>query len=102
MKRLLSYIWPITKYVESAINGRLEITWYNGKKVLDVKNANYSYGTLQKILHFGLEKIDLLSVSNVLVLGMGGGSIIETLRKELNFLGEIIAVEIDPKVVEIG
>lgn len=59
MKRFLSYIWPITKRIESAVNGTLEITWINGKKILDTKNANYSYGSLQRILKFGLSKIEV-------------------------------------------
>jgi hypothetical protein len=32
MKRLLSYIYPVSIKVESEINGTLEITWFNGKK----------------------------------------------------------------------
>ncbi|HCY82004.1 MAG TPA: spermine synthase, partial [Xanthomarina gelatinilytica] len=31
MARLLSYLYPITKKIESDINGTLELTWHNGK-----------------------------------------------------------------------
>jgi hypothetical protein len=76
MKKLFSYLWPSTRRFSSEINGILEVTYINGKKVLDTKNANYSYGSLQKILEIGLTKVDLNKVDNLLLLGMGGGSMI--------------------------
>lgn len=102
MKKFLSYLWPITQQFTSEINGCLEVTYINGKKLLDAQNANYSYGLLQKILEFGLDKIDLKSAKNVLVLGMGGGSIIRSLRENYGYNGHLIAVEIDPKVIQIA
>ena len=102
MKRLLSYIYPVTKTIASQHSGPLEITWYNGKKHLNSKNANYSYGSLQRILKFGLEKINLSKVNSVLVLGMGGGSVIETLRDDFSYVKQIDAVEIDPIIIAIA
>ena len=102
MKRLLSYIYPVTKTIKSKYSGPLEITWYNGKKHLNSKNANYSYGSLQRILKFGLEKIDLSKVNSILVLGMGGGSVIETLRSDFNYTKTITAIEIDPVIIDIA
>ena len=102
LKKILSYLWPITRRYSSKINGLLEVTYIDGKKVLDSKNANYSYGQLQKVLEFGVEKIDLNGVKNILLLGMGGGSIVRSLREKFKYTGLIIAVEIDPKVIEIA
>jgi spermidine synthase len=102
MKQILSYILPVTKTVESKFSGMLEITWHNGKKHLNSQNANYSYGSLQQILKFALKKIDLSKVNSVLVLGMGGGSVIETLRKDFNYSNIISAVEIDPVIIDIA
>ena len=102
MIRLLSYIYPITKKVESKYNGTLEITWHNGKKHLNSKNANYSYGSLQEILKFGLQKIDLKNCENILILGLGGGSVIETLLKDFNYINNITALEIDPVIIDIA
>lgn len=102
MKKILSYLWPSTQRFSSEINGTLEVTYINGKKVLDAENANYSYGLLQKILEFGLDKVDLKSVKNLLLLGMGGGSIIKSLRENYRYTKNIVAVEIDPKVIEIA
>ena len=102
MKKFLSYIWPITHRFSSEINGPLEVTYINGKKVLDTKNANYSYGSLQKILKFGLTKIDLKSVENILILGMGAGSVIQSLRETFDYKKNIIAVEIDPQIIKLA
>jgi spermidine synthase len=102
MKRLLSYVYPISRTVTSVYNGELEITWYNGKKHLNSKNANYSYGSLQRILKFGIDQIDLSKVSSILVLGMGGGSVIETLRNDFKYSNVITAVEIDPVIIDIA
>ncbi len=102
MKKLISYFWPSTKRFSSEINGTLEVTFIDGKKVLDTLNANYSYGSLQKILEVGLNIIDLSSVKNVLLLGLGGGSIIKSLREKYNYQNNIVAVEIDPQVVKLA
>ncbi|NRR89962.1 fused MFS/spermidine synthase [Winogradskyella undariae] len=102
MKRILSYIYPVTKTITSKYSGELEITWYNGRKHLNSENANYSYGSLQRILKFGLQKINLNSVNSVLVLGMGGGSVIETLRSDFSYTKFIEAVELDPVVIDIA
>lgn len=102
MAKLLSYFYPITKKVHSDYSGTLEITWYNGKKHLNTANANYSYGSLQRILKFGLEKIHLKQVNSVLLLGLGGGSVVETLRRDFSYRKAITAVDIDPTVIDLA
>jgi len=102
MKRLISHLYPVTKKVKSKFNDTLEITWYNGKKHLNSKNANYSYGSLQKILKFGLEKIELKNINSILLLGLGGGSVIETLRRDFNYNKHITAIEIDPIIIDLA
>ncbi len=102
MKQLLSYIYPVTKTIDSKYSGTLEITWFNGKKHLNSANANYSYGSLQRILKYGLEKIELSKINSVLVLGMGGGSVIQTLRTDFNYSNTIEAVELDPVIIDIA
>ncbi len=102
LKKILSYIWPHTTVVSSQINGSLEITSYNGKKVLNSSHANYSFGSLQRILEYGLSRIEISSLHSVLLLGLGGGSIIGSLRQKFNFKGFIRAVEIDEKIISIA
>ena len=102
MKKLLSYLWPFTKEIPSKINGTLELTWMNGKKVLDSQNTNYSYGSLQKILGYGLSQIDIPATGTILLLGLGGGSIIQSLKEKFHHQGKIIAVEIDEIIIQIA
>lgn len=101
-KKLISYFWPLTKRVSSDFNGQLEITWYNGQKLLDSQHTNYSYGNLQKVLAYGLSHLSFSPQSSVLLLGLGGGCVIETLRKRFAHTGVITAVEIDPVIVKIA
>lgn len=99
---MISYIFPITRKVQSSYSGNLEITLINGKKVLDSPSTNYSYGSLQRILKFSLEQIDLNMKQEILLLGLGGGSVLETLRNDLNYTGKITAVDIDRAVIAIA
>ncbi|MEO8515819.1 MAG: fused MFS/spermidine synthase [Flavobacterium sp.] len=106
IKRLLSYFIPINIHQKkSSINNNLEITWNNGKLVLDSKNTNFSYGSLQKVLRKGLHEIGLEQIKNlksILILGVAGGSVIKTLVEELKFEGKITGVEIDPDTIELA
>ena len=90
---------------KSALSKNLEVTWNNGELVLDSKNTNYSYGSLQRILRIGLKNIGFEKVSkmeNILVLGVAGGSVIKTLVNEIKFSGKITGVEIDPEIINLA
>ena len=102
MKRIISYFWPVKKKTWSPVNGWLEVTWINGKKLLDSRNTNYSYGSLQKVLASGLSRIDFPRSVPVLLLGLGGGSVVQTLKERFDHTGKITAVDIDPVVIELA
>ena len=106
IKRLLSFLLPVKIHQKKSVYSKnLEVTWNNGYLVLDSENTNYSYGSLQRVLKRGLKYIGYDRIRNfqsVLVLGVAGGSVIETLKKEIKFEGQIIGVEIDPVVVELA
>ncbi|WP_293871696.1 fused MFS/spermidine synthase [Flavobacterium sp.] len=106
LKKLLSYFIPITIYKKnSSVSKSLEITWNNGELVLDSKNTNYSYGSLQRILRKGLKFIGFERIQNfesILILGVAGGSVIKTLVDEVKFKGKITGVEIDETVIAIA
>lgn len=106
IKRLLSYIFPIKIYEsKSEISQSLEVTWNNGKLVLDSKNTNYSYGSLQKVLRKGLIIIGINKIkamNEILILGVAGGSVIKTLVDELQFKGKITGVEIDAEIISLS
>src|SRR5690606_13492052 len=105
LKRLLSYLYPIRILRKpSDVSQSLELTYVNGKLLLDSENANYSYGSLQRVLFFGLQQIGfekIREMNDVLVLGVAGGSVIESLD-EIGFRGRITGVEIDAEVIEIA
>lgn len=106
LKKWLSYILPITIYEKkSQISKNLEVTWNNGKLVIDSENTNYSYGSLQKVLRSGLHSIGNAHISkmnSILVLGVAGGSVIKTLVDEFQFKGKITGVEIDKEITAIA
>jgi spermidine synthase len=106
LKKLLSYFIPIIIFKQkSSLSQTLEVTWVNGKLVLDSENTNYSYGNLQRVLRKGLKLIGferIKSMQHILVLGVAGGSVIRTLVDEINFQGQITGVEIDKEIIEIA
>lgn len=105
-RKFLSFFVPVNiakKY--SDVSQQLEVTLNNGRLVLDSKNANYSYGSLQRILRKGLHYIGFERIrgfNEVLVLGVAGGSVIKTLVDEIGYKGNITGVELDPKVIEVA
>jgi len=102
LKKIISYIYPFTKEVQSKFSGMLEVTLINGRKVLDTLNTNYSYGSLQRVLKYSLDQINLEQTKNALILGLGGGSVIQTLKEEKGFTGKITAVDIDQVIIDIA
>jgi len=107
LKRIASYLYPIKIHqTSSERSGSLEVTLINGKLVMDSDNANYSYGSLQKVLKKGLLQFDIAKLKqckNILVLGVAGGSILETLQDDFKLTeAKITGVEIDAEVLELA
>ncbi|MFV5703429.1 spermidine synthase [Flavobacterium sp. XS2P12] len=106
IKKIFSYLIPIKIYeTKSSLSKSIEVTWTNGELVLDSENANYSYGSLQRILRLGLKNIGyekIVPMNHVLVLGVAGGSVIKTLVDEIKYKGKITGVEIDPEIIKIA
>lgn len=106
LKKLLSYFYPITVYHKSSnISKSLEVTLYNGKTLLNTKNTNYSYGSLQSVLKKGLSTIgksEINKMNAILVLGVAGGSVVKTLITDFEFTKSITGVELDTEIIEIA
>lgn len=104
--KFFSYFLPINVIKrKSSVSNSIEVTWNNGELVIDSKNTNYSYGSLQRILKKGLKYIGYDRVKKfdkILVLGVAGGSVIKTLVDDVKYKGQIIGVEIDPEIIEIA
>lgn len=90
------------KSFKSKFNGSLEVSFRDGRKVLDSENANYSYGSAQSVWNKVFKKIPLNEVKSALVFGLGGGSVLDVLRNDFNYHGKITAVEIDPVVIALA
>lgn len=106
IQKIISYLYPIkVSEISSERSGSLEVTLVNGKLVIDSENANYSYGSLQQVLKKGLMRIGsdkLQKFENILLLGVAGGSVIQTLRNDFNTEAKVTGVEIDPDVIELA
>lgn len=90
------------KNIQSKYNGMLEVTMQQGRKVLHSENTNYSYGNVQSVWTAALKKISLQNVNSILLLGLGGGSVVDILKHEYNYTGMLTAIEIDPVIVQIA
>ncbi|SHK27215.1 spermidine synthase [Hymenobacter psychrotolerans] len=102
LRRYLSYLFPLTRIVHSPISGPLEVRWHRGRKVLDTRHANYSYGTLQQVLRYGLLFVEPEQAGHILLLGLGGGSVVQTLRQEKQLAVPITALELDPTIIALA
>jgi len=106
IQKLFSYIIPIKIFKKKSDRSKIiEVTWANGELVLDSENTNYSYGSLQRILRYGLRNIgyeSILKMDHILLLGVAGGSVIKTLVDEIEYKGKITGIEIDPDMIQIA
>ena len=106
IRKFFSYIIPIKIFKKkSARSKMIEVTWANGELVLDTENTNYSYGSLQRILRYGLRNIGydkILEMEHILLLGVAGGSVVKTLVDEISYKEKITGVEIDPDIIQIA
>src|SRR5688572_9036624 len=106
IQKIVSYLMPIRIFKKKSARSKIiEVTWSNGELVLDSENTNYSYGSLQRILRYGLRNIgyqNILNMNHILLLGVAGGSVIKTLVDEIEYKGKITGVEIDPDMIQIA
>lgn len=102
--RLISYIWPMRVARASGAHGELEVRYEAGDLVLNSANGNQSYGTLHRVWQQVFRRMGLREhpPQEVLLLGLGGGSVVRILREELGVAAPITAVELDPVMVELG
>lgn len=106
IQKIFSYLIPIKIFKKKSVRSKIiEVTWANGELVLDSENTNYSYGSLQRILRYGLRNIgyqNILNMEHILILGVAGGSVIKTLVNEIEYKGKMTGVEIDPDIIEVA
>lgn len=89
---------------KSSFNGKIQVVKSLGfGTYIQVEGLTQSGGVVRDIWKTTLTKLkkDKISVSNCLILGLGGGSVAKLVKK--NFSGaKITGVDIDPNMVELG
>ncbi|MGB0850659.1 MAG: spermidine synthase [Bacteroidia bacterium] len=104
ISKIASFVWdiPIEK-TSSKQNEYLEVVWTNGRKMLNTKDANFSFGNGYKVFEKALSLIsdEVHSSHRVLILGFGCGSILDLLEKKYRYEGEIHGVEYDPVIIDL-
>jgi spermidine synthase len=90
MKRLLN----------SDYSGKIEIVEEGGMLSLNTQKVCYSGRTLHEAFYPSLSSFDWSTAKHVLILGLGGGTLVRMLRHDLNYLREIHAVDFDAAIVE--
>ncbi len=90
--------------VESVYSGSLEVICRKGRYALCTNNAVYSYDDLYVNFSDSFERLDLdaYGLKDVLVLGLGLGSIPWLLEKKFNKIYNYTFVEIDQKIVNLA
>lgn len=102
---LLSYIFPKKIAVfNSDFNGPIIVKEAFGRKYIEVGGLTQSGKIVENLYTKGFKKLGLNKIQGVrkiLVLGLGGGTVVKVLNK---FFPEaqIVAIDIDPVIVEAG
>ena len=93
----------VLKKENSSINGILtvvrDLTW--GTYILGKTGLHQSGGLAETIWKTVFKFVDLDSPKNVLILGLGGGSVAKLIRKRYP-KAKITGIEIDPVMVDLG
>lgn len=101
-KYILSYFYLVTiKKIPSDFNPGLCLQMEAGRLLLNTTNANYSYGNLHRVFEDVFEQIEIENKppQNVLLLGLGTGSVIDIMQRQYGFEPKITAIELDPAVI---
>lgn len=85
-------------------NPVLEVVRSGDRVELNAASVNYSFGTLHRMFAAAFERLRLAErrCERALLLGVGGGSVVALLRRLPHAPRTIVAVEIDPVVVELA
>lgn len=102
----LSYLTEqVLETASSAHNGCLRVSLVSGRLQLVAENAIYSFGDYYLNFRKVFEAFDFEQLpprSNVLLLGLGLGSIPELLENYIGVRYDYVAVEIDPVIIGLA
>ena len=88
---------------DSEINGKIKVVESRGNKIIYVRGAEQSGGTIPGMWQKALNKLPKTKDKrlNALLLGLGGGDVIRFIRKIYPEI-KITAVDIDPVMIKIA
>ncbi|MEL7161046.1 MAG: fused MFS/spermidine synthase [Bacteroidota bacterium] len=105
-RRWLSYLYEqILETASSKHNAYLHVSLVHGRLQLVAEEAIYSFGDYYLNFRKLFERFDFTRLperANVLVLGLGLGSIPELLERHIGLDYDYVAVEIDPVIIELA
>lgn len=104
-KKWLSYLWEIpVERTYSTYNESLSVYLKNGRYQLCTANAIYSYDDLYDNFTRAFRRLDLekRNIQEVLILGLGLGSIPYTLERVFSQKYHYTAVEIDEVIIDLA
>lgn len=104
VRRALSWLWPVTETRVEGLFGPIEVRWEMGRLVANSAHGNQSFGSLHRVWQRTFEHVDLRSdpPANVLLLGLGAGSVPHILHHEWGLKPRIVAVELDPAMEDLA
>lgn len=96
--RLLSHRVPVRLERAEGRHGPLELTYEQGRLVVNSAGGNQSFGSLHRVWRDALDHFmpDGPGPRQVLVVGLGAGSVVHLLRTERGITAPITAVQDDP------
>lgn len=103
LRRLASHFREeVLEVADSAVSGKVEVWYANGKLELNSAKVNYSFGTLDTIFReaFAHERSRMPKQGRVLLLGVGAGNVPRILSEIGRYT--ITGVELDPEVIRLG
>lgn len=105
VKDIISFIYPILIEAKTgSVTPYLEVIRYKGKNILNSQTVNYSFGGCHLIFKQLFKEVEIQKKSfvDVLILGMGAGSIISLLVDKYKMDCNITAIEKDQVVIELA
>lgn len=93
----------VLETTSSPYNKRLEVWYAYGRHIVNSKNVNLSFGSLDTVFRSAFKKINLTQRpwTSVLLLGLGAGNV-PAILKETGQDWYITGVEIDAEMVRLG
>ena len=103
VNRAISFILPVIIERRKGEKGQeLEVTLENGRIVLNIAIAKYSFGSLRRIWSKALDTIDLDDIHRILLLGGVVGSVPHIIHNRWKSNAHITMVEHDSEVIRLG